>query len=259
MVRRLEEWGLLPPAERSPTGRRRYTPAHLRALVTLKAVQAGYGWRAGGQIMRLLYQGDLPGALAAVDAHHAALHRRRLETEETLRALQTLARAGTAPAHPEPPRSAVGRDRARPLRIGEAARRLGLRVSALRFWETQGLLGPPRDAASGYRLYDDAQLLRLQIVAVLRRADYRPDAIRAVLAELAGGRPDAALTAIRRRREDLTRASQRCAEATAALWGYVAGAGAAPGAPVAPEASTPPAAPGRAALLPRRDAPSADA
>ena len=107
------------------------------------------------------------------------------------------------------------------LRIGEAASRAGVRPSAVRFWEQQGLLQPPRDPESTFRLYDRAQLTRLHVVAVLRQASYTFDAIRALLDELAVGRPDAALGAIERRRDDLTRASKLCARATAALWLYL--------------------------------------
>lgn len=236
VANRYEQWGLLPPVERSPTGRRLYGPQHLRAIVALRAMQQGYGWKPANQIMRLVHQGDLAGALARVDERHAALHRQRQEVDETLRVLQTLgeavsavplprrrrARGTDAPAgtHGAPP----GRWRTRPdqLRIGEAARLTGVRASAIRFWEEQGLLHPPRDDESGFRLYDEAQLVRLRIVAVLRQANYTFSAIRAVLDELAGGRPSTALTAIRRRRDDLTRASERCAGATGAFWAYAA-------------------------------------
>jgi DNA-binding transcriptional MerR regulator len=236
MANRYEQWGLLPPAERSPTGRRCYGPQHLRAILALRAMQDGYGWKPANQIMRLVHQGDLAGALASVDDRHAALHRQRQEVEATLRVLQTLGDAVSAAPLPRRGRARgsdtpagrdgaqTGRWRTRPdlLRIGEAARLTGVRPSAIRFWEEQGLLRPPRDDESGFRVYDEAQLVRLRIVAVLRQASYTFAAIRAVLDELAGGRPSTALTAIQRRRDDLTRASERCTRATAAFWAYVA-------------------------------------
>jgi DNA-binding transcriptional MerR regulator len=195
-------------------------------------MQAGYGWRLGNRVMRLVHQGNLAAALALIDERHAALHRQRLEVAETERALQML--PGRAPVEPSPRRRATGPDgpdgrpdarwRTRPelLRIGAAARRAGVRASAVRFWEQQGLLRPPRDPESGFRLYDREQLARLHVVAVLRQATYSFEAIGAVLDQLAGGRPDAVLTAIERRRDDLTRASKLCSRGTAALWDYLA-------------------------------------
>jgi DNA-binding transcriptional MerR regulator len=246
MARRYERWGYLPPAGRSASGRRLFGPRHLHAILTARELRAGYGWEAALDVMRRLHRGDLAGALTRVDERHAALHRRRLEADETLRALELLAGAGPAANRagarargaPAGWRSARG---PAPLRIGEAARRAGVRPSAVRFWEAQGLLRPPRDDASGYRLYDAEQLVRLQIVAVLRGAHYPFAAIAGLLAELAGGRPETVLATIERRRDELTQASERCARATAAFWGYTAAVFGKPAAAMA--AGAPPAGP----------------
>lgn len=215
-ARRYERYGYMPPAERSATGRRQYGERHLHAILAVRAMQAGYGWFTGGRIMRRLQRGDLAGALELVDGCHAALHQRRQEVEQTLAALRTLEAA--------PKRTAAARRLRRgetALRVGEAARLVGVRISSLHFWEEQELLRPRRDPESGYRLYDAAEVRRLRIVVVLRGAGYRFDAIRAVLDELAAGRPSTALSAIERRRAELSRASEHCARATAAFWSYV--------------------------------------
>jgi DNA-binding transcriptional MerR regulator/quercetin dioxygenase-like cupin family protein len=56
------------------------------------------------------------------------------------------------------------------VRIGEAARRIGVSASALRLWERQGLLRPERSRA-GYRLYGPADLERLRRIQRLRHVD----------------------------------------------------------------------------------------
>src|SRR5205814_1151270 len=114
MVRRYERWGFVPPAERSPSGRRQFEARHRHAIIVARAIQAGYGWRPGGQI------------------------------------------------------------------------------------------------------------LRLRVVTLLRQHGYQFDAIRGLLDELTAGRPATTLSALERRGEELVRRSERCARATAALWGYVA-------------------------------------
>ena len=216
MVRRYEAWGFLPPAARTASGHRRFGSRHLDAIRTARVMIAGYGWQHALTVMQAVHRGDLPAALAAVDARHADLDRRRREIEETLGALRV---AATGLAEEPVRRDHAGRDV--PLRVGEAADRVGVRVSALRFWEAQGLLAPARDPSSRYRVYDGAQLRRLRVVVLLRQAGYGFDAIRAVLDELAAGRPARALAAAEARLHELTEASRRCAEATAALWGYV--------------------------------------
>jgi len=55
------------------------------------------------------------------------------------------------------------------LRISEVARRLGISSSALRSWETLGLLTPQR-TESRYRLYTEADVRLLQRAIFLRRA-----------------------------------------------------------------------------------------
>lgn len=62
-----------------------------------------------------------------------------------------------------PPQSLVG--------IGEAARRVGVRVSAVRFYEAQGLVLPV-ERRGGRRLYDQEAVERLAIVALLKNAGF---------------------------------------------------------------------------------------
>ena len=57
----------------------------------------------------------------------------------------------------------------RPLRISEVARRVGISSSALRAWETLGLVVPQR-TASRYRQYTEADVRLLQRAIFLRRA-----------------------------------------------------------------------------------------
>jgi len=53
---------------------------------------------------------------------------------------------------------------ARLITIGEAARRSGFTVKALRFYERRGLLPPSGRRASGYRLYSEADCSRLEFI-----------------------------------------------------------------------------------------------
>jgi len=211
-VRNYESLGLLPPAERSKSGYRLYTQRHLAALKTARGLVGGYGGPRMPKIMQALHRDDLSAALAMIDSRHAELASKRRECEQTLTALHALA------AQPEP------RQSARPpqsLRVGEAARQVGVRVSALHFWEQQGLLHPLRDRSSHYRLYDEQQMQRLRVVVLLREAGYNFPVIRSVLDEMAAGRPEKAIVAVEKRREELTWTSWRCIEALACFQRYV--------------------------------------
>lgn len=63
--------------------------------------------------------------------------------------------------------SAPGDGASSRLRIGEAARTVGVSPSALRLWERQGLVRPNRTAA-GYRVYSDADIQQLRRVHRMR-------------------------------------------------------------------------------------------
>src|SRR2546428_11410973 len=179
-VRNYEANGLIPQAQRSPSGYRLYTQQHLAALQAVQSMVRGYGWPRTSAIMQALHRGDLSAALATIDSCHAELASKRLQVEQTLSALRALA-AGSTPVqssrHPQR------------VRVGEAAKQVGVRVSALHFWEQQGLLRPLRDQYSRYRLYDEQQMRRLRVVGLLLVAGYDLTVILSVLVFLAVARP----------------------------------------------------------------------
>lgn len=211
-VRNYEASGMIPQAQRSLSNYRLYTRQHLAALKTMKSLVRGYGWPRTSAIMQALHRDDLPAALAGIDEHHAELARKRLQMEQTLSALRLFATGAASQPRTSPPQW---------LRVGEAARQVGVRVSALHFWEQQGLLHPVRERPSRYRLYDEHQMRRLRVVALLREAGYPFDVIHSVLDELAAGQPEKAIAAVEKRREELTRISWTCVEALTSFQHYV--------------------------------------
>ena len=66
------------------------------------------------------------------------------------------------------------------MRIGEVARRAGVRVSLLRYYEDIGLL-PEAPRVSGQRRYDDTVLRRLAVIDVAQRAGLALEEIRELL------------------------------------------------------------------------------
>ncbi len=211
-VRNYEASNFIPPAERNPNGYRLYTEKHLSAVKTARSLLAGYGWQQACEIMQAVHRGDLPAALALVDERHAELARKRAQVEQTLAALRLL--AVQMPAVPTPRHSPR-------LRIGEAAEAVGARISALHFWEQQGLLQPVRDPGSRYRLYDEAQMQRLRVVVMLREAGYNFPAIHTTLDELAAGHPERAIAAVEKRRAEFARTSWACLVGISSFQAYV--------------------------------------
>jgi DNA-binding transcriptional MerR regulator len=168
-VRNYEAAGILPAAPRTESGYRTYGHRHLRALHTYRALAAGHGTETATAIMRAANAGDSAGVLRTVDASHAALHEQRRATDAASAALEAIAGQEVA--------EIPGPD----LLVGELARRLGVRPSALRVWEAAGLLDPVREPGTGHRRYGPAQVRDARLVQLLRQAGYLFDRIRPVL------------------------------------------------------------------------------
>jgi MerR family redox-sensitive transcriptional activator SoxR len=73
------------------------------------------------------------------------------------------------------------------LSIGALAARTGLAVSAIRYYETQGLIEPWRNDG-GQRRFDRADLRRLSFVMIAQQFGFTLPQIRAELDRLPGGR-----------------------------------------------------------------------
>lgn len=173
-IRNYEDAGVLPPAARTESGYRVFGDVHRRALLTYRALQPGYGPLAATAVMRTLHDGDVPGALALVDAAHAGLHEQRTALRATREALEALANRRAPAATP----------RTADLRIGEVAALLGVRTSALRVWEAAGLLTPARERGTRYRQFGPDDVRDARLIQTLRRSHYLLDQIRPVLEEL---------------------------------------------------------------------------
>ena len=56
-----------------------------------------------------------------------------------------------------------------PLTVGQVAERLGVTVRTLHHWDAEGLASPSERSGTGYRLYTQADLDRLERVVVYRK------------------------------------------------------------------------------------------
>jgi DNA-binding transcriptional MerR regulator len=69
----------------------------------------------------------------------------------------------------------------REFTIGEAAKRTGLSIKTIRFYSDKGLIPEAERSAANYRIYSDEDLVRLDLIVLLRRAGLRLAEIQAVL------------------------------------------------------------------------------
>lgn len=76
------------------------------------------------------------------------------------------------------------------LKVGQLAKRTGLTVRTLHHYDAIGLLSPTRRSSSGYRLYDEADVMRLQHVVALRQLGLALDEIRVCMDDPAFALPN---------------------------------------------------------------------
>lgn len=68
------------------------------------------------------------------------------------------------------------------LQIGELSKRTGILSTTIRYYEQINLLPQPKRAESGYRIYDEADVERLQFIKRARALDFALDEIVEILA-----------------------------------------------------------------------------
>ncbi|MFI0349237.1 TioE family transcriptional regulator [Actinomadura sp. 9N407] len=183
-IRNYEEAGILPAAGRTAHGYRTYTPLHARALSAFLALVPGHGHQTATAIMRAVNEGEAEEAFRLIDESHAQLldDRRTLQAVEG--ALRDLEHAPAPPASQSGAMSGPGG-----TFIGPLARKLGIRPATLRKWEHAGLVSPRRDAQTGYRVYDEADVRDVRLAHQLRRGGYLLEQIAPLIAQVrsAGG------------------------------------------------------------------------
>lgn len=196
-VRDLERLGVLPPAPRAANGYRRYDTRHVIAARAYRALAGAIGPVAARTVLPALAAGPVDDAAARIDELHSALAVERDRVHEALRGLDSV----LAEAAEE-----FGDSDA--MTIGELAQALGVRASALRHWEREGLVRTTRAAGSGTRIYGALAVTEARITAALRAGGYGIPGIRSILQEVrVHGNEGDAQRILQQRLADLTRRS----------------------------------------------------
>lgn len=93
----------------------------------------------------------------------------------------------------------------RMLKIGEVSKRSGVGIEALRFYERGGLLDSPSRTFSGYRVYGEEVLERLEFIKRAQALGFSLDEIRQIVDDARKGQSpcDEVREIVRRRMEEL--------------------------------------------------------
>lgn len=97
------------------------------------------------------------------------------------------------------------------MRIGTVARKCGVGIDTIRYYEREGLLLPPQRRPSGYREYDDEALDRLRFIRRAKDLGFSLDDIRELLS-LSGDREHGVKGVKQRAQRRLERVEERLAQ-----------------------------------------------
>lgn len=175
-VRVLEAAGVLPPVSRSSNGYRQFTVVHLHALAAYRDLAYAVGPVVARQAMRDIHYLPSSEAPAVIGRLHVELNRERERALAARAALASIRAESITEDVPVPGDA---------MTISELSDALGVRPSALRFWESQGLVAPDRIAtrAGTARRYQLPAIRAARITAALRAGGYRiPDIQQAIAA-----------------------------------------------------------------------------
>ncbi len=75
---------------------------------------------------------------------------------------------------------------------GELARRTGVHIETIRYFETIGVLAAPERTEGGHRIYDEGHVRTLSFVRRARNLGFTPQEVRAILALGGPGKADCA-------------------------------------------------------------------
>jgi len=104
------------------------------------------------------------------------------------------------------------------VNIGELAKRTGLTLSRIRFYERTGLLKAAERRPNGYRTYPPETVLMLELITTAQKAGFSLDEIRTLLPpDLGHWEHDALIEALRRKVADIEALEARLAQSKAQL------------------------------------------
>lgn len=175
-VRDLEAVGVVPPAKRTPNGYREFSDLHVRALRAYRDLARAVGPVDARRVMREIRSLPPAPAAALVGSLHVRLDREREQALAARAALEAIRAEASTDVEPVEADS---------MTITELSQALGVKASALRFWEKVGLVAPERTAtrAGTARRYHLAAIREARITTALRAGGYRiPDVQDAITA-----------------------------------------------------------------------------
>ncbi|WP_339248246.1 MerR family DNA-binding transcriptional regulator [Paenibacillus sp. FSL F4-0243] len=172
-LRRYEDQGLVPEVPRTPSNRRCYTDIHVQAFITIRALLQGYEIPVVYDVMRKIKARQIEDALWSInqEQHNTQTEKHRLE--DVLRMFRNVDLSKYNDL-----------EVTNAMTIGEVAQMAGVKPSAIRHWEQEGIITSNRNKDNGYRVYTITELRKIILISSLRKTVYYIENMKQLLNEI---------------------------------------------------------------------------
>lgn len=172
-LRRYEDQGLVPEVPRTPSNRRCYTDIHVQAFITIRALLQGYEIPVVYDVMRKIKARQMEDAFWSInqEQHNTQTEKHRLE--DVLRMFRNTELSKYKDL-----------EVTNVMTIGEVAQMAGVKPSAIRHWEQEGLITSNRNKDNGYRVYTVTELRKIILISSLRKTVYYIENMKQLLNEI---------------------------------------------------------------------------
>jgi len=164
-LRNYEAKGLIPPAERSPNGYRKYTLQHEMYLACIQAMAPAFGMEVTTGVLHSLLQGEWDKALWIVREKEVILYEEKKKIEQLKTELEQYFYTGR------------GFSNAKRFSIHDVSLQTGVQKTAIRYWEKDGFFTAERNPENDYRLYNETDLVKVKFIQILQNCVYSEDSV----------------------------------------------------------------------------------
>ncbi|MEK4350771.1 MerR family DNA-binding transcriptional regulator [Paenibacillus sp. FSL R5-0475] len=172
-LRRYEDQGLVPEVPRTPSNRRCYTDIHVQAFITIRELLQGYEIPVVYDVMRKIKARQIEDALWSINQEQFNTQTEKHRLEDVLRMFRN---ADLSKYNDLEVTNA--------MTIGEVAQMAGVKPSAIRHWEQEGLITSNRNKDNGYRVYTITELRKIILISSLRKTVYYIENMKQLLNEI---------------------------------------------------------------------------
>lgn len=170
-LRHYESWGIVPKPERETNGYRKYTEVHFAYFRCIRAMFPTFDMNFVSKVLLLVQKEEMSQALWLVNEAQAKLYQEKKLAEQTFELLHSpklFTKINQRKINDE-------------MSIGTVAKLSNVTPSALRYWESEGLIEPIRHPENGYRLYTRTHLRQIMIIRVMRNTVYSLESMKEIV------------------------------------------------------------------------------